>query len=95
MRLRWRPLRNLATNRPFSYSAKAPATWRIIFLHHQLAGKPTGVLNNDSADAVALDLVEQSREALAALDRIGAADGGVVVLGHDLEASTLGEALAQ
>jgi hypothetical protein len=25
-----RPLRSLATRRPFSYSAKAPATWRII-----------------------------------------------------------------
>src|SRR5262245_23043745 len=58
-------------------------------LHDQVAGKAAGVLDDDGADTVAFDAVEEPCKALAALDRIGAAHRGVVVpvIAGDLEAS--------
>jgi hypothetical protein len=48
MRLRCRPLQSLATRRPFSYSANAPATCRII-------------LRSKSPDGVNLEIREGER----------------------------------
>jgi hypothetical protein len=61
----------------------------------ELAGKPAGVLDNNGADAIAFNAVEQPRETLAALDRIRATYRGVVipVAVGDFEASSLGERL--
>jgi hypothetical protein len=56
-------------------------------------GEAAGVLDNHRAHAVALDLVEEGGETLAAFDRIGAAHRGVIVLGDDLEPCALGDAM--
>ena len=40
-------------------------------LSHQIASKAAGVLNKHHTDAVALNTVEQCREARPALDRVG------------------------
>jgi hypothetical protein len=87
-----RPLHSFATGRPFSYPAKAPATWpsscgrdRTVgqirrrccqqsntairqerdtqFLHNHRAGEPTGAFDDDCANVIAFDLVEQGRKA--------------------------------
>ena len=116
--------RNLATRRPFSYSMKAPATWRIILrprsslsvrsspdavtsrtprlassampqlLHDQVARKAAGILDEDNADAIVLDAVEQPGEAPSALDGVGTTDRVVIpVFVGDFEAGSLGEGL--
>jgi hypothetical protein len=46
-------------------------------LRHQLAGKAGGILNNDGANTIALNAVEQISEAMARLNRVGTGNGGV------------------
>jgi hypothetical protein len=62
-------------------------------LHDELAGKPAGVFDYDGADAIAFDAVEEPCETLAALDRIAAANPGIVkpVSIANLEAGPLGK----
>ena len=62
-------------------------------LRHQLAGEAAGILDDDDANAVALDAVKQLGEAGARINRIGTRHGGIVELGDQVEACTLGEAL--
>ena len=59
-------------------------------LNGQVTGETPGILDQHDADAVLLAMVEQLDEAGARVDRIGAADGGIVELGDDLDPGGLG-----
>ena len=48
-------------------------------LHDQVASKAAGILDENNANAIGLDAVEQPVEALPTLDQIGAADRGVAI----------------
>src|SRR5262249_9317668 len=60
---------------------------------HKLARKARGVLDNNGVHAVALDAIKQRGDPATPLDRIGTADGGIVVLRDDLVPSPLRKAL--
>jgi hypothetical protein len=47
------------------------------FLHHEIASKAAGILDQHGSDAIAFNAVQQGREARARLDRVGAADCGI------------------
>jgi hypothetical protein len=57
-----------------------------------MPGKPAGVLDDDDAHAVADHPLEECFEAWPALDRILAANSGVIELADKIEPSSLGEA---
>ena len=57
-----------------------------------MPGKPTGVLDDDDAHAVADNSLEECFEAWPALDRVLTADGSVVELADKIEAGPLGKA---
>jgi hypothetical protein len=48
------------------------------FFTTQITGKAAGVFDDDGADAIAFDAVEEPREGLATLDRIGTTYRGIV-----------------
>ena len=48
-------------------------------LHHQVAGEAVCALDDDRADTIALDPLEHRGEAWSGVDRVGAADGRVIV----------------
>ena len=52
-------------------------------LRDEVAGEAAGALDNHSAHAVALDVVQQGGEAGALLNRIGTTHGRVVILRND------------
>ena len=52
----------------------------ILMLGNQLAGETRCILDNDGPDAIALDPVQQGGEARADLNRVSAADCGIVEL---------------
>ena len=63
-------------------------------LHDQVARKAAGILDEDNADAIVLDAVEQPGEAPSALDGVGTTDRVVIpVFVGDFEAGSLGEGL--
>jgi hypothetical protein len=62
-------------------------------LRHQFASEARRILDNDRADAIALDPIEQRREARPRLNRVRAANGRIIEPGNQLEAATLGEGL--
>ena len=47
-------------------------------LRDQVAGEPAGILDQDDADAVTLDPIEQGTETWTGFDRVRTADGGIV-----------------
>src|SRR5579859_1764356 len=55
-------------------------------LHHKIPGEPAGVLHEDRAGAVAVDVGQHGGEAGPSVDRISAAHCGVVVAPYELEA---------
>ena len=59
-------------------------------LHHEIAGKPAGGLNNDGAGAVAGDVGEHGSEAGACFDVIRAADCRVGELSDKLKPHAFG-----
>ena len=73
-------------------SRKPPQQRNAQLLHDQIAGKAAGILDEDNANAITLEAVEQPGEALPALDRIGTTDRASMPIAiGDLEASSLGE----
>ena len=50
-----------------------------------LASETTHVLDNDSANTIGLDSVQQSGEARAVLNRVGSTHGGIVEIAYDPE----------
>ena len=62
-------------------------------LRHQLACEPRCILDNDGPDAIALDPVQQGGKAGAGLNRVSAADCGIVELADQGESCPLGIAL--
>ena len=65
----------------------------ILMLGNQLAGETRCILDNDGPDAIALDPVQQGGEAGADLNRVRAADCGIVELADQGEACPLGVTL--
>jgi hypothetical protein len=63
------------------------------FLGNQIAGEAARILDQDDADAVILDAVEQGAEAGPRLDRIGTGYCRIVEPSDQFEAGMLGEAL--
>ena len=57
------------------------------------ASRAAGILDYHGTYAIALDPIQQRREARACLDRVGTGDGGVIELFDDRETGPLGEAL--
>src|SRR5262245_47557754 len=62
-------------------------------LHHQIASKPIGRLDDDGPRAIAGKMGKHGREARSGLDVVGTADRGIVELADELETGALGERL--
>ena len=64
-----------------------------MMVERRLTRRPAGILDYHGTYAIALDPIQQGREARACLDRVGTGDGGVIELFDDRETGPLGEAL--
>src|SRR5262249_40402320 len=62
-------------------------------VHHERAGEPAGVLDDDGVGAVADDALKQRLKAWASVDGICAAHSLIVELAHELEAGVPGKRL--
>jgi hypothetical protein len=62
-------------------------------LRHQFASEARRILDNDGPGAIALDPIEQRREARPRLNRVGAAYSRIIEPGDELEAATVREGL--